>query len=86
MSVVDDGPGVDAEDLPHIFQPLYRADESRSRRTGGSGLGLAIASRAVMAHGGRLEARNREQRGAEFTIRLPAGAMSSSQSPGAGTT
>lgn len=80
MSVVDDGPGIDAEDLPHIFQPLYRADDSRSRQTGGSGLGLTIARRAVVAHGGRLEACSREERGPEFTIRLPAGGMSGSQS------
>jgi signal transduction histidine kinase len=72
VSVADDGPGIDPEDLPHVFEPLYRADPSRNRQTGGSGLGLAIARRAVAAHGGRLDARNGDGRGAEFTIRLPA--------------
>ena len=52
ITVADDGAGIDAADLPHLFDRLYRADESRTRRTGGAGLGLAIARAIVTAHGG----------------------------------
>ena len=47
VSVTDDGAGIAPADLPHIFNRLYRADQSRSRRTGGMGLGLTIA-RAII--------------------------------------
>lgn len=50
--VVDDGPGVAAADLPHLFEPFYRPDSSRSRATGGVGLGLAIARAVAEGHGG----------------------------------
>jgi signal transduction histidine kinase len=72
VAVADDGPGIDPGDLPRIFEPLYRGEESRNRETGGTGLGLAIARRAVVAHAGRVEVRNREEGGAEFTVWLPA--------------
>ena len=52
ISVTDDGTGIDATDLPHIFDRLYRADQSRSRGTGGMGLGLTIARAIVEAHKG----------------------------------
>jgi signal transduction histidine kinase len=70
--VADDGPGIDPSDLPRIFEPLYRGEESRNRETGGTGLGLAITRRAVVAHEGRVEVRNREEGGAEFAVWLPA--------------
>ena len=54
ITVADDGAGIDAADLPHLFERLYRADESRTRRTGGVGLGLAIAHAIVTAHGGTI--------------------------------
>jgi len=52
ISVTDDGAGIDAADLPHIFDRLYRADQSRNRRTGGMGLGLTIARAIIEAHNG----------------------------------
>ena len=49
-----DGAGIDAADLPHLFDRLYRADQSRTRGTGGSGLGLAIARAILTAHSGTI--------------------------------
>ena len=52
ISVVDDGAGIEAADLPHVFDRFYRTDQSRSRGIAGTGLGLAIARAVVEAHGG----------------------------------
>ncbi len=71
VSVADTGPGIAAADLPHLFDPLFRGEASRSRQTGGAGLGLAIARRALVAHGGDLTAANGPDGGALFTARLP---------------
>jgi two-component system sensor histidine kinase PilS (NtrC family) len=65
IRVIDDGPGIDAEDLPRIFDPFY------TRRPGGSGLGLSIAHRAIQAHGGALLASSVLGEGATFAIVLP---------------
>ncbi len=57
ITVSDDGAGIDAADLPHLFDRLYRADQSRTRATrgtGGSGLGLAIARAILTAHAGTI--------------------------------
>ena len=65
IRVIDDGPGIEAEDLPRIFDPFY------TRRPGGSGLGLSIAHRAVQAHGGALIATSNTGQGATFAMVLP---------------
>jgi signal transduction histidine kinase len=70
VDVVDDGPGFAAQDLPYVFEPLFRGDRAR----GGShvGLGLAIARRIVRAHGGDVHAANEPAGGARLTVELPA--------------
>jgi len=75
VCVRDDGPGIPADALPHVFDRFYRADPARSRATGGSGLGLAIARQIVLAHGGSITAANNEPPpGAAFTFELPVAA------------
>lgn len=72
ISVVDDGIGIDASDLPHVFERFYRTDKSRNRRVGGSGLGLAITRAIVEAHGGAIAvASDGVGQGVTVTIRLP---------------
>ncbi|MER6539245.1 HAMP domain-containing sensor histidine kinase [Streptomyces sp. 900105755] len=72
LTVTDTGPGIAADDLPHVFERFWRAEKSRSRRTGGSGLGLPIVRHLLAAHDGTAEARSEPGKGAEFTLRLPA--------------
>ncbi|MBE0429047.1 MAG: ATP-binding protein [Thermoleophilia bacterium] len=70
--VRDDGIGIDAEHLPHIFERFYRVDRSRSRRLGGTGLGLSIVKHIVESAGGEVQAISREGFGTEMTVTLPA--------------
>jgi signal transduction histidine kinase len=70
--VRDTGPGIPAEDLPHIFERFYRAEKSRTRgKTTGFGLGLSIAHWIIEQHGGRIEVESKEGRGTTFAIWLP---------------
>lgn len=71
LTVEDNGPGIEAAALPHLFDRFYRAELSRSSETGGSGLGLAIVRQIVEEHGGKIEAANRPHGGAAFVIELP---------------
>ncbi len=72
ISIADDGIGIDAADLPNIFNRFYRTDQSRSRQIGGTGLGLAIARAIVEAHGGTVTAASDGRGlGVTVTIRLP---------------
>ena len=71
ITVRDQGPGIAAEQLDHIFDRFFRVDSSRSRATGGTGLGLAIAHRFVALHGGMLTAENGPDGGMAFHIDLP---------------
>lgn len=78
VAVEDHGSGIDPADLPHIFEPFYRADPARARATGGTGLGLAIAEQITRAHGGRIDVRSTVGVGSTFTVYLPlAGANAS---------
>ena len=73
MEVANLGAGIPSDDLPKIFEELYRG--SNARGTEGSGLGLALVSRIVALHGGQIEVRSRqtEPRGTVFTVRLSEG-------------
>ncbi len=71
--VSDNGIGIEARHLPHIFEPLYKADEARSK--GGSGLGLAVTQRTMEAHGGRVTVESEPGRGSTFTLWLPVAAV-----------
>ena len=67
VRVVDNGPGIPPEQLPHLFERFHQTSSVRS----GFGLGLAIAREIVLVHGGTIEAKSEPGEGAEFVIRLP---------------
>ena len=74
--IQDDGPGIDPEFLPFVFDRFRQADSSSSRRHGGLGLGLAISRSLVEQHGGTIQATNRtDGPGAVFVFELPATAL-----------
>ncbi len=69
VTIADDGPGIAADDLPHLFEELFRG--ASSRHTSGSGLGLAIVRRIVEQHGGQISCASEPGRGTTFHITLP---------------
>jgi two-component system phosphate regulon sensor histidine kinase PhoR len=69
--VRDNGPGIPAEDLPHIFERFYRVDKGRSREKGGTGLGLSIVKHIVQLHGGRVWVESTQGQGTAFYLSLP---------------
>jgi signal transduction histidine kinase len=69
LRVRDTGPGIPADELPRIFDRLFRGDSSRSER--GLGLGLSLVKAVVEAHGGTVEVSSEHGRGSVFTVRLP---------------
>jgi signal transduction histidine kinase len=71
ITVQDNGIGIAAEDLPHIFDRFYRVHADRSRHTGGTGLGLAIARAIVQAHHGNIQVDSQLDQGSKFTVNLP---------------
>lgn len=72
IDIKDNGPGVPTDQLEKIFNPFYRVDTSRAKKTGGYGLGLAIASRAITLHYGEIIASNIDGGGLMVRIILPA--------------
>lgn len=73
LHIFDNGPGIAAKDLPHIFERFYRADNARSHSKDeqGYGLGLSIAQQIVMQHDGKIAVQSELGKGAVFTIKLP---------------
>ena len=71
VSVIDQGIGIRAEDLPSIFERFYRTIEAREYLPGGTGLGLAITKEIVEMHGGSVAVTSEPGHGSAFTVRLP---------------
>jgi heavy metal sensor kinase len=71
LEVSDNGAGISAHALPHVFERFYRADKARSRNSGGAGLGLAIVKAICTAHGAEINVSSQEGRGSHFTVELP---------------
>jgi signal transduction histidine kinase len=71
LRIKDTGIGMDKEEIPHIFERFYRADESRGK-TAGTGLGLSIAKWIIDEHGGSIEVVTRKDEGSTFVVWLPA--------------
>lgn len=72
VRVTDNGPGIPAADLPHIFERFYRVDKGRSREKGGTGLGLSIVKHIVQLHGGRVWAESSVGQGTVVAFTMPA--------------
>lgn len=70
IEVSDDGIGVKAEHIPHLFERFYRVDKSRSRDEGGTGLGLSIVKHIIEAHNQTINVRSREGVGSTFGFTL----------------
>ena len=71
VSVVDDGIGIPAKDLPYIFDRFFQVESHLTRRHGGMGLGLSVAKAMIEMHGGRIWAESMEGKGSNFTFLLP---------------
>jgi signal transduction histidine kinase len=71
IAVRDTGPGIEAQHLPHLFEPFYRVDSARGGGSGHAGLGLALAAWIAQAHGGHVEVESRIGVGTVFTLTLP---------------
>jgi signal transduction histidine kinase len=71
IDVVDTGVGIDANELPHIFERFYRGSRANEARGSGSGLGLAIVRSIVDIHGGTVSVESGPGTGSRFTVRLP---------------
>jgi signal transduction histidine kinase len=74
IAVSDRGPGIDPDDLPHLFEPFYRGREALERQVQGNGLGLSLVKRIAESLGGRVSVRSAPGEGSTFTLQLPAAA------------
>ena len=71
ITITDNGVGIPAEDIPHLFERFYRVEKARSSDKGGTGLGLAIAREFAAAHGGDIRVSSIVGKGTTFTVTLP---------------
>lgn len=71
LSVVDQGEGIEADHLPHLTEPFYRADRSRQRETGGFGLGLYLCRLIAKSHGGDLSISSQVGQGTTIAVCFP---------------
>ena len=71
ITVRDSGLGIPRADLPHIFEPFYRAHEVVAAQIHGSGLGLSVVRQIIEAHGGRIAVQSQPGKGSAFTLDLP---------------
>jgi len=71
VTVEDDGIGIPAEAIPHLFERFYRVESSDTRRARGTGLGLYICKQIVLAHGGDIWVASKQEKGATFCFSLP---------------
>jgi len=71
LEVIDHGPGIPPEAVPHIFERFFRADSVRTHSVNGTGLGLSIVRSICVAHGGTVEAVNHPSGGCQITVCLP---------------
>jgi two-component system sensor histidine kinase VicK len=71
ISIIDDGIGIPAKDVPHIFERFYQVESHLTRKHGGMGLGLSVAKMMVEMHGGQIVAESVPGKGSNFTILLP---------------
>jgi signal transduction histidine kinase len=71
VEIADNGPGIPAEELPHIFERFHRGDPSRDRNTGGYGLGLAIAKALIQAYGGDIRPESEPGAGTRMIVSIP---------------
>jgi signal transduction histidine kinase len=69
--VVDNGIGIPAAAIPHVFDRFFRVDAARSRDLGGAGIGLSIVKVICAAHDGQVEVESEAGRGSRFRVRLP---------------
>ena len=72
VTIGDRGPGIPVEDQPYIFEPFYRADKSRTRKTGGFGLGLSMCKTIMEAHGGSITLNSTVNQGTTVLLTFPA--------------
>ncbi|MEP7291115.1 MAG: ATP-binding protein, partial [Chloroflexota bacterium] len=70
VQVRDNGVGIQPDDIPHIFEHFYRADQARGE-DGGTGVGLTIAKKIIEAHGGTIRVESQPEQGSVFSIVLP---------------
>jgi signal transduction histidine kinase len=83
ITVSDHGNGIDAAELPHIFEPFYRGADAMAQQIHGNGLGLSLGRRIIEAHGGKVSATSRPGAGSAFTISRPAADRKATQTAAA---